>query len=69
MLELAGELMLCLVKLHGTVVVPFVRYLPFIVLISIFYIFISVSVFLVPDRIDNLQAHRITAVALHLGVF
>ena len=40
-LELARELMLCLVKLHGTVVVPFVRYLPFIVLISIFYIFIS----------------------------
>ena len=41
MLEIAGELMLCLVKLHGTVVVPFVRYLAFIVLISIFYIFIS----------------------------
>ena len=25
--------------------------------------------FLMPDRIDILQAHRITAVALHLGVF
>ena len=25
--------------------------------------------FLLPDRIDILQAHRITAVALHLGVF
>ena len=68
MLEIAGELMLCLVKLHGNVVVPLVRYIPFIVLISIFYIFISMSVFLVPDRIDILQAHRITAVALHLGV-
>ena len=26
-------------------------------------------VFLMPDRIVILQAHRITAVALHLGVF
>ena len=25
--------------------------------------------FLMPDRIDILQAHRITAVAFHLGVF
>ena len=29
----------------------------------------SVLAFLMPDRIDILQAHRITAVALHLEVF
>ena len=28
-----------------------------------------VLAFLMPDRIDILQAHRITTVALHLGVF
>ena len=30
---------------------------------------VGVLAFLMPDRIDILQAHRITAVALHLGVF
>ena len=30
---------------------------------------VSLLVFLMPKRIDILQAHRITIVALHLGVF
>ena len=31
--------------------------------------YVCLLAFLMPNRIDILKAHRITAVALHLGVF